>query len=91
MTTYGNLRTANEDKIEIKHGSVGGEHPAKTDGTHRTHTLGGEIAKPKGSLEMRKHTLGGRLGNGAITDCYGTTPMKTSGGKVGGSVGGGSI
>lgn len=79
MTTYGNLRTAGEDKIEIKHGSVGSEfNPtrAKSDLQHRTHTLGGDIAKPTGSLKLRTHNLGGEMGDGAITDCYGTTPMK---------------
>ncbi len=79
MTTYGNLRTANEDKIEIKHGSVGSEfNPtgAKSELQHRTHQLGGEIAKPTGTLELRTRKLGGEPGEGAITDCYGTTPMK---------------
>jgi hypothetical protein len=88
MTTYGNLRTANEDKIEIKHGSIGGPHPAKTDGQHRTHTLGGAIAKPSEKVSYRSHKLGGSPGG--TTDL---TPQKlvTKGGKVGGPVGGGLV
>lgn len=72
-TYYGNLCVANEDKFEIKHGEVGGEHPAKDDLTHRTHSLGGELHKPQETLKLRTHKLGGALGNGAITD---TTPVK---------------
>lgn len=72
-TYYGNLCVADEDKIEIKHGSVGGEHPAKDNFQHRTHNLGGAIHKPEGALKLRTHKLGGALGEGAITD---TTPVK---------------
>lgn len=90
MTTYGNLRTANEDKIKLSGGSqLGGPvHQAKTDGTHRTHSLGGSIAKPKEMVKLSGgRPLGGNPGPGCITDCYGTTPMKTTGGSVGGNVG----
>ena len=87
--TYGNLRVANGDKIEIKHGSVGGEHPAESTLKHRTHSLGGEVHKPVGDLKLRNHKLGGELGDGAITDCYGTKPMTIKHGGVGGPVGSG--
>lgn len=75
MTTYGNMRTANEDKINLTGGGqLGGEKPFQDTLVNRTHQAGGAIAKPMGTLKLRTHNLGGELGNGAITDCYGTTP-----------------
>ena len=65
---------------------LGGEHPAKSELKHRTHTLGGDIAKPTGSLKLRSHKLGGKLGDGAITDTT-PQPIKHSLGKSSGAVG----
>lgn len=75
MTTYGNMRTANEDKINLTSGGqLGGEKPFMDELSNRPHQLGGDIAKPMGTLKLRTHNLGGVMGDGAITDCYGTTP-----------------